>query len=159
MRVAGIPFSTIMLFVGVAAGTMAVLVGVLNGWTPFWTLARDKWRAYEKWANDELRSLYQGATAFVFPSLYEGFGLPVVEAFASGTPVIASTGTSLPEIVGDAGCLVDALDVGAIGAALERVVDDPAWADALRVKGRERAKRYSWDACASLTATVLREMA
>jgi tight adherence protein B len=58
MRVAGIPFSTIMLFLGVAAGTMAVLVGVLNGWTPFWTLAREKWRAYEKWANDELRSLY-----------------------------------------------------------------------------------------------------
>jgi len=116
-------------------------------------------RWLERIPDDELRSLYQGATAFVFPSLYEGFGLPVVEAFASGTPVIASTGTSLPEIVGDAGCLVDALDVGAIGAALERIVDDPAWADALRVKGRERAKRYSWAACASLTAAVLREMA
>jgi len=58
MMVAGVPFSTIMLFVAVAAGTMAVLVGVLQGWTPFWTLARDKWRAYEKWANDELRALY-----------------------------------------------------------------------------------------------------
>lgn len=116
-------------------------------------------RWLERIPDDELRSLYQGAAAFVFPSLYEGFGLPVVEAFASGTPVIASTGTSLPEIVGDAGCLVDALDVGAIGAALERIVDDPSWADALRVKGRERAKRYSWDACASLTAAVLREMA
>jgi glycosyltransferase involved in cell wall biosynthesis len=116
-------------------------------------------RWLERIPDDELRSLYQGATAFVFPSLYEGFGLPVVEAFASGTPVIASTGTSLPEIVGDAGCLVDALDVEAIGAALERIVDNPAWADVLRAKGRERAKRYSWDACASLTAAVLREMA
>lgn len=58
MRIAGVPFSTIMLFVGVAAGTMAVLVGVLNGWTPFMTLTREKWRAYEKWANDELRALY-----------------------------------------------------------------------------------------------------
>jgi tight adherence protein B len=58
MRVAGVSFSTIMLFLGVAAGTMAVLVGVLNGWTPFWTLWREKWRAYEKWANDELRALY-----------------------------------------------------------------------------------------------------
>jgi tight adherence protein B len=55
---AGIRFSTAMLFLGVAAGTMAVLVGVLQGWTPFWALWREKWRAYEKWANDELRALY-----------------------------------------------------------------------------------------------------
>jgi tight adherence protein B len=58
MRVAGVPFSTIMLFVGVAAGTLAVLLGVLHGWTPFWTLWKQKWRAYEKWTNDELRGLY-----------------------------------------------------------------------------------------------------
>jgi len=58
MKIAGVRFSTIMLFLGVAAGTMAVLVGVLQGWTPFWALWREKWRAYEKWANDELRALY-----------------------------------------------------------------------------------------------------
>jgi len=58
MRVAGVPFSTIMLFVGVAAGTLAVLLGVLHGWTPFWATAKEKWRAYEKWANDDLRALY-----------------------------------------------------------------------------------------------------
>jgi tight adherence protein B len=58
MRVAGVPFSTIMLFVGVAAGTLAVLLGVLHGWTPFWTVSKEKWRAYEKWANDDLRALY-----------------------------------------------------------------------------------------------------
>ncbi|HWE30532.1 MAG TPA: type II secretion system F family protein [Polyangia bacterium] len=58
MRVAGIPFSTIMLFLAVGAGTLAVLLGVLHGWTPFWTLWKQKWRAYEKWANDELRALY-----------------------------------------------------------------------------------------------------
>lgn len=58
MSIAGVPFSTVMLFVGVGAGTLAVLFGVLHGWTPFWTLWKDKWRAYEKWANDELRALY-----------------------------------------------------------------------------------------------------
>ncbi|HEY1584631.1 MAG TPA: type II secretion system F family protein, partial [Polyangia bacterium] len=72
MRVAGIPFSTIMLFLGIAAGTMAVLVGVLNGWTPFWTLAREKWRAYEKWANDELRSLYSPLRAKDFAIRHAG---------------------------------------------------------------------------------------
>ncbi|HEX8953037.1 MAG TPA: type II secretion system F family protein [Polyangia bacterium] len=72
MRLAGIPFSTIMLFVGVAAGTMAVLVGVLNGWTPFWALWKDKWRAYEKWANDELRSLYSPLRARDFALRHAG---------------------------------------------------------------------------------------
>ncbi|MCA1664009.1 MAG: type II secretion system F family protein, partial [Myxococcales bacterium] len=68
----GVPFSTIMLFVAVAAGTMAVLVGVLDGWTPFWTLARARWRAYEKWANDELRSLYSPLRAKDFAIRHAG---------------------------------------------------------------------------------------
>lgn len=66
MTVAGVPFSTIMLFVGIGAGTLAVLLGVLHGWTPLWTLWRDKWRAYEKWANDELRALYSELRAKEF---------------------------------------------------------------------------------------------
>ncbi|HXU73869.1 MAG TPA: type II secretion system F family protein [Polyangia bacterium] len=70
--IAGIPFSTIMLFVGIAAGTMAVLVGVLQGWTPFWKLWRDKWRAYEKWANDELRALYSPLRARDFALRHAG---------------------------------------------------------------------------------------
>jgi tight adherence protein B len=72
MKVAGIPFSTIMLFLGVAAGTMAVLVGVLNGWTPFWKTWREKWRAYEKWANDELRALYSPLRARDFAIRHAG---------------------------------------------------------------------------------------
>jgi tight adherence protein B len=72
MKVAGIPFSTIMLFLGVAAGTMAVLVGVLNGWTPFWKAWREKWRAYEKWANDELRALYSPLRARDFAIRHAG---------------------------------------------------------------------------------------
>jgi tight adherence protein B len=72
MRIAGVPFSTVMLFVGVAAGTMAVLVGVLQGWTPIVTTAREKWRAYEKWANDELRSLYSPLRARDFAIRHAG---------------------------------------------------------------------------------------
>jgi tight adherence protein B len=72
MRVAGIPFSTLMLFVGVAAGTMAVLVGVLQGWTPLSRLWRERWRAYEKWANDELRALYSPLRAKDFAIRHAG---------------------------------------------------------------------------------------
>ena len=72
MSVGGVQFSTAMLFVAVAAGTMAVLVGVLQGWTPFWTNFRDKWRAYEKWANDELRSLYSPLRARDFALRHAG---------------------------------------------------------------------------------------
>jgi tight adherence protein B len=72
MKVAGVSFSTIMLFLGVAAGTMAVLVGVLQGWTPFWTMWREKWRAYEKWANDELRALYSPLRARDFAIRHAG---------------------------------------------------------------------------------------
>ena len=70
--IAGVRFSTAMLFLAVVAGTMAVLVGVLQGWTPFWTLWRDKWRAYEKWANDELRSLYSPLRAKDFALRHVG---------------------------------------------------------------------------------------
>ncbi|MGZ3408241.1 MAG: type II secretion system F family protein [Polyangia bacterium] len=72
MNFAGVHFSTALLFVGIAAGTMAVLVAVLQGWTPFWNGFRDKWRAYEKWANDELRSLYSPLRARDFALRHVG---------------------------------------------------------------------------------------
>lgn len=148
----------------VRASYQLVVVGKV-GWSADRTVAllRDRASSGVRWlervGDADLRMLYQGATAFVFPSLYEGFGLPVIEAFASRTPVITSTLTSMPEIAGDAACLVDPYDVDAIASALERVVEDPGWADTLRAKGYVRARMYTWDACAALTVAVLREMA
>jgi len=93
----------------------------------------------------DLPSVYRGALALVFPSLYEGFGLPVLEAMACGTPVVTSNVTSLPEVAGAAAILVDPTDVGAIRDALERIVHDQSLRRELRARGLERVKAYSWD--------------
>ena len=88
--------------------------------------------------------LYRLASVFVFPSLYEGFGLPPLEAMAAGVPVITSNVSSLPEVVGDAALLIDPLDSDAIAAAMARVLSEPALrADMVR-RGYERAKAFSW---------------
>src|SRR5262245_25695204 len=101
----------------------------------------------------ELVELYRGAAAVVFPSLYEGFGMPVVEAMACGCPVACSNTTSLPEIAGDAARLFDPLDVDEIAAAVEDVLDDPGpWV----ARGLERARRYTWEACARAHDDVYR---
>lgn len=99
-------------------------------------------------------ALYHGALALVFPSLYEGFGFPVLEAMHAGVPVIASRTSSLPELVGEAGVLVDPLDVDAIAAAMQRLADDPALRQTLRAQGYQQAARFTWDAaaCAALAA-------
>jgi glycosyltransferase involved in cell wall biosynthesis len=103
----------------------------------------------------DLPALYRGADAFAFPSLYEGFGMPVLEALAYGVLVVASNTTSLPEIVGDAGVLVDPLDEAAIGAALVRVLADTSLRARLAVVGPERAAHFSWERCAQETLAVL----
>ena len=103
----------------------------------------------------DLPALYRGADAFAFPSLYEGFGMPVLEALAYGVPVVASNTTSLPEIVGDAGILVDPLDEAAIGAALVRVLADAPLRARLIAVGPERAAHFSWERCAQETLAVL----
>jgi glycosyltransferase involved in cell wall biosynthesis len=103
----------------------------------------------------DLAALYSGALAFVYPSLYEGFGLPPLEAMACGAPVIASHASSLPEVVGDAGLLVDPLDVEDIAAAMVRVASDPVLREAMRQAGRARASRFSWQKCAQRTLAVL----
>jgi glycosyltransferase involved in cell wall biosynthesis len=105
--------------------------------------------------DSDLPALYRGADAFAFPSLYEGFGMPVLEALAHGVPVVASNTTSLPEIVGDAGLLVDPLDEAAIGAALVRVLADAPLRARLAVAGPERAAHFSWERCARETLAVL----
>jgi glycosyltransferase involved in cell wall biosynthesis len=92
-----------------------------------------------------LAILYRLAAVFVFPSLYEGFGLPPLEAMASGTPVITSNVSSLPEVVGDAAILIDPLEPESIADALRRVLSDSALCDDLRRRGLERARHFSWE--------------
>jgi glycosyltransferase involved in cell wall biosynthesis len=107
-------------------------------------------------ADDSLVTLYRGADCFVFPSRGEGFGLPLLEAMACGTPVVASRASSIPEVVGDAGVLVDPDDVGEIVGALERVVGSPATRTELVRLGRERARDFTWARCADLTVRAYR---
>lgn len=103
-------------------------------------------------------ALYRGATTFLFPSLYEGFGLPVLEAMACGAPVITSISSSLPEVTGDAALLVDPLNITAIAQALE-VVLDPNHGDCtravLRNRGIARAAQFSWNRAAALVLQAL----
>jgi glycosyltransferase involved in cell wall biosynthesis len=97
---------------------------------------------------------YNAATCFCYPSLYEGFGLPPLEAMACGVPVITADAASLPEVVGDAGLTVPPLDVGALAEALRRVLLDPALRADLAVRGRARALRFSWTEAARQTAQI-----
>jgi glycosyltransferase involved in cell wall biosynthesis len=99
-------------------------------------------------ADDELEGLYAAAAAFVFPSLYEGFGMPVLEAMRRGVPVASSNASSLPEVAGDAALLFDPESPRAIADAIETVLTDPAAAERLREAGRARAARFSWEATA-----------
>lgn len=106
----------------------------------------------------ELVGLLGAARAFLYPSLYEGFGFPPLEAMACGTPVITSDRASLPEVVGDAALVVDPRDDVALAAALRRVLEDPALAADLRERGLRRAALYSWRRCAEATVDVYREL-
>ncbi len=100
-------------------------------------------------------ALLAGALALVFPSLYEGFGFPVIEAMHAGTPVIASDTSSLPELVGDAGLLVSPLDVEAIAAAMGHLTDDAVLRPALREKGYAQAVTFTWERAARQTLAAL----
>jgi glycosyltransferase involved in cell wall biosynthesis len=109
--------------------------------------------------DDDLAALYSGALAYVQPSLYEGFGLTVLEAMACGVPVVASNTSSLPEVVGGAGLLVDPNDPHDIASAVGRLIDKPHLRAELSAAGRRRAAEFSWDHCARETLTVLTEAA
>lgn len=106
-------------------------------------------------SDQELVALYRQATVFACMSLMEGFGLPALEAMASGTPVLASNTTAVPEVVGDAGILVDPLDTQAIADGLELLLTDEALRKELSRKGLERAKQFSWEEAARRTWEVL----
>ena len=103
---------------------------------------------------EDLPALYNGADLFVFPSLYEGFGLPVLEAMACGAPVVTSSTSSLPEVAGDAALLVDPYDIEEIAAAMRRVLEDEALGAELRAKGLARAKEFSWERTAGETIAI-----
>ncbi len=99
-----------------------------------------------------------GAKAFVFPSLYEGFGMPPLEAMACGTPVIVSNTTSLPEVVGDAGILVNPCSEIEIFMAMKTLLEDDAYREKLRRQGIERAKKFTWEKSARRLMRVYREL-
>ena len=106
--------------------------------------------------DDELEALYAVADAFVMPSLYEGFGLPVLEAMARGVPVACSDRSSLPDVAGDAALLFDPEDVGQIASALEALLTDEALAERLSEAGRRRAAQFSWRRTAEQTLDTYR---
>ena len=107
---------------------------------------------------EELPWWYRAADLFIYPSLFEGFGLPVLEAMASGTPVITSTVSSLPEVAGDAALLVNPEDTQALAEAIGQVLDDPDVAAALREAGPRRASRFCWSRTAAATVEVYRSV-
>ena len=103
---------------------------------------------------EDLPALYSGASLFAFPSLFEGFGLPVLEAMACGTPVVASNTTSLPEVAGSAAMLVDPRDTHALAQAMYRVLTERSLRDSLRELGLRRARSFTWERTSRETAAV-----
>jgi glycosyltransferase involved in cell wall biosynthesis len=108
---------------------------------------------------EELPPLFAGCAAFCFPSIREGFGMPVLEAMAHGAPVVTSAGTATAEVAGDDALLVDPRDHEAIAKALARILDDPVLADDLRTRSRSRAATFTWERTADLTAAAYAEVA
>ena len=107
----------------------------------------------------DLPALYSGALCFVYPSYFEGFGLPPLEAMKCGAAVIVGNKTSLPEVVGDAALTVDPFDVDAIASAMKQLIDDPALRETLSVKGQIRATAFDWRETARKTLKVYEEVA
>lgn len=118
--------------------------------------ARDRIHRLGAVAADDLAALYRGATVFAYPSLYEGFGLPVLEAMAAGAPVLTSDSSSLPEVAGDAALLIDPHSVEAIRQGLARLLAHPALRHRLADAGREREAAFSWERAARQTLDVYR---
>jgi glycosyltransferase involved in cell wall biosynthesis len=104
-----------------------------------------------------LGALYRGAALFAYPSLYEGFGLPPLEAMSAGCPVLVGRTSSLPEICGDAAYYFDPATKGALAQELERLLGDAALRGAKVAAGRERVGRYTWESAATGTLAVYRE--
>jgi len=108
---------------------------------------------------EDLRVLYSACSLFVFPSLYEGFGMPVLEAMACGAPVVSSNASSLPEVVGDAALLVDPRSAAEIAAGLTQLLESESKRKELAARGRQRAERYRWETCAAQSLEFFRRVA
>jgi glycosyltransferase involved in cell wall biosynthesis len=106
-----------------------------------------------------LAKLYSGASAYILPSLYEGFGIPPLEAMSYGCPVVCSNTSSIPEVVGDAGEYFNPADTESMRAAIEHVVSSESHRTLLIARGHERLKNFSWDRCASQTLDIYRKLA
>ena len=139
-------------------GATLVLAGRIRpGYHP--ALLADRVHVIGPLAPAELPIFYGTASVLVSPSLYEGFGLTLLEAMACGCPVIALRRSAVPEVVGDAGLLLETVDEAALADALVRVVDDRAFAGMLRARGLARAAMFSWERAAAATEAVYRESA
>ncbi|HEY8360196.1 MAG TPA: glycosyltransferase family 1 protein [Ramlibacter sp.] len=115
------------------------------------------WARYHGFADDaDLPSLFAGAAVFLFPSLYEGFGLPVLEALASGVPVVTSNRSSLPEVAGETALLCEPEDPENISLLIERALEDQSWRKTAIEQGPQQAKKFSWRHCADLTVAAYR---
>jgi len=109
-------------------------------------------------SNDQLSLLYNRASVLVMPSLYEGFGLPALEAMAAGTPVVVSNNSSLPEVVGDAGLLIDPHDPATLTTAMERALTDGAWRAEAKRKGLAQSSKFSWENSARIALGVYEQV-
>ncbi|VAW33612.1 hypothetical protein MNBD_GAMMA01-1000 [hydrothermal vent metagenome] len=108
--------------------------------------------------SEDLPYIYAAAYGFVLPSLYEGFGLPILEAMASGTPVLTSTASSLPEVAAGAAILTNANDIENISAGILKLLEDQQWRETAIVRGLDRAKQYTWEKCIDNTIKVYQQI-
>jgi glycosyltransferase involved in cell wall biosynthesis len=116
---------------------------------------REGWAHYLGFVpSEDLPLLFAGARLFAFPSLYEGFGLPVLEAMSSGIPVVCSNSSSLPEVAGEAALMCAPMDVDELTCLLERGLTDEVWREAAVIKGLQHAQGFSWERCAAETLQV-----
>lgn len=127
---------------------MRIEAAVAEGWARYLGFVEAEW----------LPLIYAGARIFVFPSLYEGFGLPVLEAMASGIPVVCSNSSTLPEVAGDAAAMCEPQDADALSHLIAAGLEDEAWRAEARHKGLLRAAGFSWQRCAKETVAVYREV-
>ena len=152
-------------FEGIDSSWRLVLAGAASGWQSEQALARieasparSRIEVIGYVADAELEQLYRRARLFAFPSLDEGFGIPVIEAMARGVPVLTSNRSALPEAAGGAALLVDPLDVSAIAGGLTHLTEDTGLRDELRVKGIARAMSMTWERAVEQTWNVYREL-